>query len=298
MNEYPLISIIIPSYNHQKYILQALESVFQQTYQPLELIFLDDCSRDETFSLAEQWGKLPRVRDRFARLVIQRNSRNMGAHATINAALEMAQGEWLTILNSDDWYAPERMEKLLATVLRCKKQHAFTRVTVVDAEGSPLRNSELAVECLTMADRLEACPSIGFVLLEKNAAITSGNLFFSRSLYRQVGPFSALKYTHDWDFLLRCLAVEEPAFVPDPLYFYRIYEGNTFHKLKKEKIIEPQIIYRRYFITIKNRNFQNEKYPLYKTMMNMDGMKTREKFLGKEIPDYNSIANNIERSTS
>jgi len=58
-------------------------------------------------------------------------------------------------------------------------------------------------------------------------AISSGNLFFSRALFDRIGPFSSLRYNHDWEFALRAVRVAEPEFVPAPTYYYRLHDSNT-----------------------------------------------------------------------
>ncbi len=101
----PAVSVIIPTYNSQKYISLALKSVFNQSYSNLEVILVDDASTDSTVKIADSFSD--------KRLTIIKNNRNRGVSYGRNRGIEQAQGKWIALLDSDDWYAPERIEKLL-----------------------------------------------------------------------------------------------------------------------------------------------------------------------------------------
>jgi succinoglycan biosynthesis protein ExoO len=101
----PEVSIIIPTYNTEKYIAQALTSVFKQTHNNIEVILIDDASSDSTVKIATSF------KDK--RLKIIKNQQNRGVSYSRNRGIQQAQGNWIALLDSDDWYAPERLAKLL-----------------------------------------------------------------------------------------------------------------------------------------------------------------------------------------
>ncbi len=101
----PEISVIVPTYNSENYIAKALESVFNQTYNNLEIILIDDASSDSTVKIATSFND--------KRLKIIKNQQNRGVSYSRNRGIQQAQGNWIALLDSDDWYAPERLEKLL-----------------------------------------------------------------------------------------------------------------------------------------------------------------------------------------
>ncbi len=250
-----LVSVIIPAYNHQHYIELALDSIYKQTYEKIELIVLDDCSQDQTLRTVQQWVNNYQARNRFVRLIIERNLRNYGAYQTINRGLQLAQGQWLTILNSDDYYAHHRIEILLQHAKEYQADWLFSAVKVIDEIGQA-SHSELAIELEACVDYASLYPNVSFALLKKNIAITTGNLFFSRKLYQQLlksatnlllTPFRNLRYCHDWDFALQACLIAEPMLVETPLYYYRIHHHNSFAKLKVEQYLETQMVYWHYF---------------------------------------------------
>lgn len=101
----PLISIIIPVYNVAKYIDTCMQSVCTQTYSNLEIILVDDGSTDESGALCEKW----KYQDNRIKLLHQTNK---GLSAARNAALDIAQGEWIGFVDSDDWINTEMYESL------------------------------------------------------------------------------------------------------------------------------------------------------------------------------------------
>ena len=101
----PLVSIMMPAYNAGKYIGRAIESVLAQTYENWELIVVDDCSTDNTYEIAASC-KDPRIR-------ILRHEQNMGVGPSRNDALSASTGQWMAVLDADDEWLPERLERLI-----------------------------------------------------------------------------------------------------------------------------------------------------------------------------------------
>ncbi len=101
----PKVSVIIPAYNTEAYIAKAIESALEQTLTDLEVIVVDDGSSDKTLEIAKSFTD--------QRLKVIANQQNFGVSAARNRALRAAQGEWIAILDSDDWYLSERLEKLV-----------------------------------------------------------------------------------------------------------------------------------------------------------------------------------------
>lgn len=242
-----LVSVIVPAYGHVDFVAVALDSVAAQDYEAIELIVLDDCSRDGTFAAVQQWLHCPAAKDRFVRVQALQNPENLGAHGSINRGIELAQGEFLAILNSDDAYAPERIKLLVETSRRTGAQFLFSGIKVIDAKGQRLIEPGLPSQLEAMLDTADAYPSLSFALLVKNIAVSTGNFFFTRTLAQQVGRFRSLRYCHDWDFILRASQLCEPQAVPLPLYLYRVHGSNTYATLKKEEHLEPILVYQHFF---------------------------------------------------
>ena len=103
MKNNPLVSYIIPSYNHAQYIEQAIDSVLNQNYEPIELIVVDDGSKDNTAEVVEKYQNNPRV-------TIILNQKNSGQSVVVNQALKIAKGVYVGMLPSDDWLLPDKTQ--------------------------------------------------------------------------------------------------------------------------------------------------------------------------------------------
>ena len=100
--ENELVSIIMPSWNTGNFIAESIQSVINQTYKNWELIIVDDCSTDNTDEVVSFYKD--------QRIKYLKNEKNSGAAITRNKALREAQGEWIAFLDSDDLWAPEKLE--------------------------------------------------------------------------------------------------------------------------------------------------------------------------------------------
>lgn len=109
MTKMPLVSVIIPTYNREKTIKRAVESVLNQTYQNIECIVVDDCSNDNTYTVIKS------VND--SRLKYIKQPKNSGACAARNRGIDEAKGEYIAFQDSDDEFRPEKIEKQLQALL-------------------------------------------------------------------------------------------------------------------------------------------------------------------------------------
>lgn len=103
----PAISVLMPAYNAQSYIAEAIESILDQTFADFEFIIIDDGSGDQTPLIIEEYAK------RGKRIVFLQNSQNLKISETLNRGLEIARGEFIARMDADDWSYPNRLEDQL-----------------------------------------------------------------------------------------------------------------------------------------------------------------------------------------
>ena len=223
----PLVSVIMPVYNHGRYVAEALLSIVRQDWRPLEVIVIDDGSKDDSFKiLQETMSSLPADEQ----LTVQLSSRaNRGAHNTINEGIERAGGEYLAILNSDDYYLPGRIRRCIETAIAHQSRFVFTYVDPIDDDGislPPEHRWRHWYADLKMQE-LDIAPNISSLLLRYNIGVSTGNFVFHRSLIDDIGMFGDFRYAHDLDFMLRASALEEPVLIREKLYGYRSHASNT-----------------------------------------------------------------------
>jgi glycosyltransferase involved in cell wall biosynthesis len=221
--ETPLVSVVMPTYNHAAFIEPALRSVYAQSYRAIELVVVDDGSTDGSSAEIERCLADSPFPHRFVA------QPNRGAPAAINEGLQHARGDFVNLLNSDDAFEPARIARMVEEVAGADADWGFSAVRIMDARGQPADplHDRRAYDLLCSVYIVPFRESIGFALLSENAAVSSGNLFFARALARRLGGFRDYRYNHDWDFCLRALRESEPVFVAEPLYRYRLHGANT-----------------------------------------------------------------------
>ena len=200
----PLVSVVMPAYNHARFVGEAIASVAGQAYPNLEFVIVDDGSTDGTAEIIAREIEGLSFPVRFVA------RENRGAPAALNEGAAMASGKYLSFLNSDDYYAPDRVAALVDGVARAGLAWGFTLVAQV-AEGQPQSAAGEAASTPAgsywqVQRSLLGSDSNSFALVQNNVAVSTGNLFVEREFFRALGGFRDLRYNHDWDFCLRAAA--------------------------------------------------------------------------------------------
>lgn len=213
------VSVVVPLYNHARYVADAVRSALAQGPVLREVVVVDDGSTDGSAeALAAACGDDPRL--------VLWSQPNRGAHAAINAGLLRATGEVLAVLNSDDAYAPGRLDRLVAAFdADPAADLAATGLRFMDGNGAPAANPWYE-EVLAFH---RASGDLGAALLNGNFVMTTSNLAFRRGLLDRIGLFAPLRYAHDLDFLLRARArgCRFALLLDEPLLSYRVHAANT-----------------------------------------------------------------------
>jgi glycosyltransferase involved in cell wall biosynthesis len=300
----PLVSVIIPVYNHENYLVQALRSVFDQTYPHLEIIIIDDGSKDKSCERIEQLlEEFKKQTEKQSRSIIFIKQANQGAHTTINYGLSLAKGEFLTILNSDDYFRTDRIEIFVREIEKQRADWAFSKIEPIDAKSDPLPFLHDWTLWYNEANRLlENAPTVGFGLMNCNIAVSTGNLFFRKNFYDLVGEFKNLRITHDLDFILRALIISEPLYIPEKLYFYRLHGHNTVNSSKGIGEEEQEGCYRDYLLSLLSKPPTNHKAPSHwywpsTFFQYFPRAKNNELFYSKFISDSPRIASEHKDQT-
>jgi glycosyltransferase involved in cell wall biosynthesis len=205
--EQPLVSVIIPVYNGARYLREALESVFAQTYRPIEVIVVDDGSADDSGVIAQSFSEVHYIRQT-----------NQGVAAARNNGIEAAQGEFFAFLDQDDLWTPEKL-KLQVDHLLGNPDLGYTLTQqkfFLGPDGTlpPWFRKELFDSVHT-----------GWVL---------GTLVVRRTTFERVGNFVVgYSAANDSDWFFRAKAANIPmAVVPELLLLKRIHEANDSARAK------------------------------------------------------------------
>lgn len=203
-----LVSIIIPAYNAEAFINDAIESVLAQDHRPLEVIVVDDGSSDETAQIAEKFGPP----------VICHRQKNGGPPMARNRGLQLARGEYIGFLDADDLYEPGRMK------LQFDKLQQNPGVAVVMGR--------------IMREHLDSEPgeSIAFKPAESDdrVSLQLGLGLFRRAVFEQVGVMEAsLQHSDDWDWFMRARELQVPMLFHDDVVLRARLHGNNMTRDRK-----------------------------------------------------------------
>lgn len=134
----PLVSVVIPCYNHEKFVQDAIQSVIDQTYNNIELIIIDDGSKDSSVVKIEEMIEL--CERRFTRFEF-RSRANIGLSATLNEALEWCQGKYYSVIASDDQMLIDKTSLQVTFLEKNHKYYAvFGGVTLIDENNKKIKN--------------------------------------------------------------------------------------------------------------------------------------------------------------
>jgi len=229
MCDRPLVSVVISTYLHEKYLAKTLSSVLSQGVEALEVIILDDCSPDRTRDVVEPFLDDPRVS-------YIRHEKNLGSKANNTLALQSGKGKYLCWLNGDDYFLPGHLQAYL-DVMEAHPECAliYSPCYWVDETGRIIKLARHPghVEFDYAGGRNEAAE-----LLAWDNYITPSAAMFRRSELEQVGNLDPVIRAADWDLFLRvALHNSNFAFLARPSTAYRIHSGQYSHEFYAS--IEP-----------------------------------------------------------
>ena len=215
-----LVSVIMPAYNAEKYIGQAIESVQKQTYENWELLIIDDGSTDKTCELVNQKA----LED--SRICLHKNPENKGVSYTRNRGVQLAKGEWIAFLDSDDMWQPEKLQKQIDLAAN-KKDSAliFTATAFMNEQGEPAKYI------------LHVPYKITYWQLLKQNIISCSSVFVKKECMRDV-KMPGDQMHEDFAAWLQILKKIPCAYgIDEPLLNYRISSGTkSSNKIKAFKM--------------------------------------------------------------
>lgn len=216
------VSVVIPLYNHARYIGAAIDSVLAQTLPAREIIIIDDGSKDNGLEVARR----ALAGHPAATIIAQANA---GAHNTINRCIGMARSRFVAVLNSDDQFEPGKLE-------RCAQLWAqdpdldlvFGDVRLIDDEGMVVKEGPTVDWLARSRDFLLRCDRLDLALANENFAVTTSNFVFKKTIWERNGAFQPLRYCHDLEFAFASLRNGRVLYDADQQHIrYRVHASNT-----------------------------------------------------------------------
>ena len=222
MNDLPLVSVIIPCYNHEKYLEQSSLSVINQTYKNIELIVIDDGSKDKSVELIKNLQKTSDFK-----FIAQEN---IGVCKTLNKAVKLSVGKYISILASDDYWEITKIEKQVNILENSNSEFCFTQAIEFDEK----EKKEISPKEVNL-DRINK------TIFVKNI-IPAGTIFFTRNLYNQLNGFDENLKMEDWDFVIRSSYLTNFSFIKEPLLYYRSHDSNIMKTRPRRETYRDKVV--------------------------------------------------------
>ncbi|MEW6620095.1 MAG: glycosyltransferase, partial [bacterium] len=218
------ISIIIPTYNAENFLPQAINSVVEQTYQDIEIIVVDDGSTDNT----------KRIIEPFMDKIYYIYKDNGGSASARNVGIKSAKGEYIAFLDADDIWLPQKLELQINLFRQCQEiDWIHTNLMLIDESGN-------IIGVRRVSDTLSG--NIFKTLFMENWVLTS-SVMVKKDCFKMIGMFDeALSRTEDYDFWLRLAHHYKCGYLEQPLVKYRIHPTQKIKKIDRLFFDEKAII--------------------------------------------------------
>ena len=213
----PLVSVIIPNYNYARYVCEAIDSVLTQTYPNIEIIVVDDGSKDESKEILQSYGGKIKT-------ILQQNQ---GVSAARNNGLTESKGEFIAFLDADDVWLPQKIEKQIERFLSDDLLGlVHVGVEDIDADGKHLSNH---------LDGLEGDISHEFLLFNRAVVLGGGSgIIIRRQILEEIGGFDTrLSTSADWDVFHQVSSRSKVGFIAEVLLKYRIHGSNMHGNIRR-----------------------------------------------------------------
>jgi GT2 family glycosyltransferase len=219
----PCVSVIIPTYNRKTFVQETIDSVLAQTYTDYEIIVVDDGSTDDTGTV---------LRSRYGDRIHYLWQENQGESAARNHGINLAQGEYIAFLDSDDVWLPDKLRKQV-TLLEANSKLAllFCQAQLMDTNGNDLKGSRLGFD-IKPEDL-----SLKRLYFENTITAGGSTVLVRRAALIQTGGFDlVIQFGEDWDLWLRLRSRWEFGFLPEPLARIRRHRNTQCYFPRAENI--------------------------------------------------------------
>lgn len=240
-----VISIIIPTYNSEKYLKRTLDSVFSQRFSDLEVIVVDSCSVDSTQSIVESYSK------KYPQKIRCQLMAKEGQVKAINYGMSLAKGDILAFINSDDVYDGIGCFRLAEQCIGKKgAAWCYGQGKVINADGEYSRSLVTKFKSLWWEGNSSR-------VLSWFDYIVQPTVFFNRELWEKVGVFNSdYPLCFDYDFLLRASQVCKPIYIPFHIASWRAHSDSISVRNVNAQINESLRINRQYAKSFTDRFIQ------------------------------------------
>jgi len=223
-NNMPLVSVVVPCYNHEKYVEETIESIVNQTYKNIEFIVIDDGSKDNSVKIIQE------LADKYNFTFIHRS--NKGLSATLNEGIKLSKGKYYCACASDDKFILDKVEKQV--------KFMESNSNYVLSYGNIIKFDDNGKEEKTKVIRAKS----GFIFEEiimGNIILPAVTVMLRTDIVKELGGYDEKLWIEDWDMWLRVSDKYQVGYIDEFLAYYRQHDTNiskqTIKMYKSQKII-------------------------------------------------------------
>lgn len=251
----PLVSIIVVSYNHSKFIVEVLDSIKAQSYNNIELIVADDASSDNSTEVFEKW-----LNDNNYNAKQNFHKKNTGFATVLNECIDITNGQYIKIIAADDYLHPESIEKCVT-----KLEELGDEYGMVFTDTFTINDKSEKIVDIADYNSLGNIPAIQFKKeLIKGNRIAALTALIKKDVLTETGEYDDKFIVEDYYRWLRINEKYYIGYIPEKLAYYRMH-SNNISKLKQKQIEKEDIKLKLMFDndgTVKDfiNSFFNQKY--------------------------------------
>jgi glycosyltransferase involved in cell wall biosynthesis len=271
--EQKVVSIAMATCNGAKFLTRQLDSIYAQTYRPLEVVAVDDCSDDETTTILEEYR-------RRQGLTLVRNPQRLGFMKNFEKAISLCSGEYIALSTQDDIWLPHKIERLVSSIgstsLVCSdvslidEHDAIIVHSLQKALHVPIPQPENQFTTLAFLDYVRGCTSM-----------------FHRDLMSRALPIPEAAISHDWWLGICATRMRGVSYLPEQLTHYRRHSTNT---VGVHKLWEVSSALRYFFSPHRKDMFRRERNRIRLYLdMRMYNNSDEEEYLGDLLEHYSLL---------
>jgi glycosyltransferase involved in cell wall biosynthesis len=223
--ERPLITFALFAYNQERFIREALESAFLQTYSPLEIVLSDDCSEDNTFKIIQEMAEAyqgPHI------IILNRNEKNLGIGAHINRVMKLANGVIIVAAAGDDISMPNRVARIQEEYELSKGMAKSIFSNVIDMDDAGQRLSEI------FQSPIDSKMFHSKELVSKKSILTGCSHAWLREVFDVFGPLAVPLTCEDMVIPFRSSLLGEIRYIHDILVMHRLHQNNVWNHKSRD----------------------------------------------------------------
>ena len=255
MNKKILVSVIMASYNHEKYIKNAIDSVLNQTYKNIELIIIDDCSTDNTRQV------LKNIKDNRIKKIY--STQNLGAVKNFNKLISLCQGDYVAFIGSDDIWEKNKLELQMNCFSNKNIGAVFSLAKIIDEDGNEINDDSIFNKNIFLKNQANRGDWFR-IFFESGNHLCHPSAVVRKNIINEIGEFNPIyKQLHDFDYWIRLINKYDIYVLPEELVRYRRFRdvnknlSGISNKSQISTINEQAFIIKSMFEHIDNKTFKS-----------------------------------------